>query len=115
MAFFLRFLLFFFFLIGSIPSFSQACDCVTTGNCPVPVNDNGTYNGVLDVTVNGENDLGESPLTSVCFTITHTWIGDLSVSLTSPSGVNYMLMADVNNNFGGCGMQQDNILSLIHI
>lgn len=109
MAFFGRFVLLSLFLIGSIPSFSQVCDCVTTGNCPVPVNDNGTYNGVLDVTVNGENDLGENPLSSVCFTITHTWIGDLSVSLTSPSGVNYMLMADVNNNYGGCGMQQDNV------
>ncbi len=91
------------------PTYSQVCDCVTTGNCPVPINDNGTYNGTLDVTVNGANDLGVNPITSVCFTITHTWIGDLSVALTSPSGVNYLLMADVNNNYGGCGMQQDNI------
>jgi len=91
------------------PVYSQVCDCVTTGNCPVPINDNGTYNGTLDVTVNGANDLGVNPITSVCFTITHTWIGDLSVSLTSPSGVNYLLMADINNNYGGCGMQQDNV------
>ncbi len=91
------------------PAYSQICDCVTTGNCPVPINDNGTYNGTLDVTVNGANDLGVNPITSVCFTITHTWIGDLSVALTSPSGVNYLLMADINNNYGGCGMQEDNI------
>ncbi len=93
----------------SCPVYSQICDCVTTGNCPVPINDNGTYNGTLDVTVNGANDLGVNPITSVCFTITHTWIGDLSVALTSPSGVNYLLMADINNNYGGCGMQEDNI------
>lgn len=99
-----------FFLMSALtPAFGQVCDCVTTGNCPVPINDNGTYNGTLDVTVDGANDLGDCPLTSVCFSITHTWIGDLSVSLTSPSGVSYLLMADANNNFGGCGMQEDNI------
>ena len=54
------------------------------------------------------NDLALSPLTSVCVTITHTWIGDLSISLTSPSGVEYLIMADVSNNYGGCGTQQDN-------
>ncbi len=91
------------------PLFSQNCDCISTGNCPVPITDNGTFNGMLDVTVNGANDLGSNPLTSVCFTITHTWIGDLSVSLTSPNGTHYLLMADVNNNYGGCGTQQDNL------
>ena len=89
--------------------FSQPCDCLSTGNCPVPITDNGTFNGTLDVTVNGTNDLAANPLTSVCFTISHTWIGDLSVSLTSPSGMHYLLMADVSNNYGGCGIQQDNI------
>jgi gliding motility-associated-like protein len=96
------------FFAAFTPLFSQPCDCVSTGNCPVPITDNGTFNGMLDVTVNGTNDLGVNPLTSVCFTITHTWIGDLSVSLTSPSGLHYMLMADVSNNYGGCGTQQDN-------
>ncbi|HHM21836.1 MAG TPA: PKD domain-containing protein, partial [Bacteroidetes bacterium] len=110
MAFAMRPVAVFLFLIAVFSSSAQQpCDCVTTGNCPVPIQDNGTYNGTLDVTVNGANDLGVNPLTSVCFSITHTWIGDLSVSLTSPAGVNYMLMADVNNNYGGCGMQEDNI------
>ncbi len=88
---------------------AQPCDCLNTGNCPVPIQDNGTFQGTLDVTVNGANDLGACPLTSVCFQITHTWVGDLAVTLTSPSGVNYMVMADVNNNFGGCGNQNDNV------
>ncbi|MEY3367063.1 MAG: hypothetical protein RI973_218 [Bacteroidota bacterium] len=88
---------------------SQPCDCVSTGNCPVPITDNGSFHGTLDVTVNGPNDLGVSPLTSVCFSITHTWIGDLSVSLTSPNGTSYLLMADANNNFGGCDVMHDNI------
>lgn len=87
---------------------AQPCDCVTTGNCPVPITDNGVYSGTLDVTVVGANDLAANPLTSVCFTITHTWIGDLSVSLTSPSGLHYLIMADASNNYGGCGTQQDN-------
>lgn len=98
-------------LLFSLSTFTQLfaqCDCVSTGNCPVPINDNGVYNGYLDVTVNGPNDLALNPLQEVCVTITHTWIGDLSISLTSPSGVEYLIMADVSNNYGGCGTQQDN-------
>ncbi|MCC6724581.1 MAG: gliding motility-associated C-terminal domain-containing protein [Saprospiraceae bacterium] len=91
------------------PVFGQVCDCVTTGNCPVGIEDNGTFQGTLDVTVNGPNDLGQCPLTSLCFTIEHTWVGDLSVSLTSPSGLNYLVMADANNGPGGCGTNADNI------
>ncbi|MEZ4959242.1 MAG: PKD domain-containing protein [Saprospiraceae bacterium] len=91
------------------PMFSQNCDCVSTGNCPVPIVDNGSFDGTLDVTTLGANDLGTNPLTSVCFSITHTWVGDLNVSLTSPSGVKYLIMADENNNYGGCGQQQDNL------
>ncbi|MBI1226440.1 MAG: T9SS type B sorting domain-containing protein [Bacteroidetes bacterium] len=98
-------------LLFSFATFTQLfaqCDCVTTGNCPVPITDYGIYSGYLDVTVNGANDLGVNPLTSVCLTITHTWIGDLSVSLTSPSGVEYLIMADAGNNYFECGTQLDN-------
>ncbi|MCU0345750.1 MAG: PKD domain-containing protein [Saprospiraceae bacterium] len=98
-------------LLFSFATFAQLfaqCDCVTTGNCPVPITDNGIFNGQLDVVVNGPNDLAISPLQQVCVTLTHTWIGDLSVSLTSPSGVEYLIMADVGNNYGECGTQQDN-------
>lgn len=95
--------------VASSHAQSAPCDCVTTGNCPVPITDNGTFQGTLDVTVNGPNDLGQCPLTSVCFSITHTWVGDLSVTLTSPNGTNYLVMADQNNNFGGCGNSADNV------
>jgi len=97
-----------FFSFATFTSLLAQCDCVTTGNCPVPIQDNGVFNGYLDVTVNGANDLAVNPLTSVCVTITHTWIGDLSISLTSPSGVSYLLMADAGNNYGECGTPQDN-------
>ncbi|GIV30768.1 MAG: hypothetical protein KatS3mg029_0119 [Saprospiraceae bacterium] len=97
------------FLLFSVWLQAQPCDCVTTGNCPVPIEDNGTFQGTLDVTVNGPNDLGACPLTSVCLQITHTWVGDLSVSLTSPSGTTYLIMADVDNDYGGCGNQNDNV------
>ncbi len=96
------------FSFGTFTQLFAQCDCVTSGNCPVPITDNGVFNGYLDVTVNGPNDLEFSPLTQVCVTITHTWIGDLSISLTSPSGVEYLIMADVGNNYGDCGTQQDN-------
>ena len=96
------------FCFATFAQLFAQCDCITTGNCPVPINDNGIYDGYLDVVVNGPNDLAASPLTQVCITLTHTWIGDLSVSLTSPSGVEYLIMADVGNNYGECGTQQDN-------
>jgi gliding motility-associated-like protein len=74
----------------------------------VTIKDNGTFKGTLDVTVDGPNDLSQCPLTAACFSITHTWVGDLSISLTSPDGQTYLLMADANNNFGGCGTPQAN-------
>lgn len=102
------FLLFFLAFTLIIPStgISQPCECT---NCPVPIQDNGTFQGFLDVTVDGPNNLALCPLQQVCFEITHTWVGDLCVTLTSPGGLNYMVMADVNNNFGGCGNSSDNI------
>ena len=86
----------------------QAQDCECT-NCPVPITDNGTFQGFLDVTVSGPNDLSSCPLQAVCFTIDHTWVGDLSASLISPNGTNYIVMGDDNNNSGGCGTNADNI------
>lgn len=107
----LKFLLSFLLLLslGHRTSFAQVCDCLTTGNCPVPIFDNGTFQGTLDVTVSGPNDLGQCPLTSVCFSITHTWVGDLAVTLTSPNGTNYIVMGDANNGTGGCGTDADNL------
>ena len=91
-------------LVGEL--YAQPCSCT---NCPVPITDNGTFQGLLNVTVDGPNDLSLCPLEQVCFTITHTWVGDLSVTLTSPGGLNYLVMADADNGPGGCGNDQDNI------
>lgn len=99
-------LVFFLFLGFSTYLSAQPCECT---NCPVPIQDNGTFQGLLNVTVDGPNNLALCPLQQVCFTITHTWIGDLAVTLTSPSGQNYMVMADANNNSGGCGNSSNNI------
>lgn len=94
-------------LLTPVLSYAQdPCECT---NCPVPIMDNGTFNGYLNVNVAGPNNLGLCPLQQVCFTITHTWVGDLSVTLTSPSGLNYLVMADDNNNFTGCGTDADNV------
>ena len=94
------------FLLFPIYLSAQPCECT---NCPLPITDNGSFSGYLDVTVDGPNDLGQCPLEQVCFTIDHTWIGDLSVSLTSPSGLNYLVMADANNASGGCGTNEDDL------
>ena len=101
-----------FFMINSILAFAQPCECA---NCPLPITDNGSFDGLLDVTVNGPNDLDLCPLEQVCFTIDHTWIGDLSISLTSPAGLNYLVMADANNASGGCGTNEDDVDVCIEI
>ncbi|MEO1260356.1 MAG: PKD domain-containing protein [Bacteroidota bacterium] len=88
---------------------AQLCDCITMGNCPTAILNNQTTTATLNVGTSGPNDLSQCPLQSVCFTISHTWIGDLSVSLTSPDGTKYLLMADGNNDYGGCGLEGENI------
>ncbi len=92
------------------PSFGQTpCDCIGNGLCPLPISDNDTTRVPLMIDLPGAPTLENCPLESVCFTIEHTWIGDLQISLESPNGERYLIMADVNNGFGGCGMQEDNV------
>jgi gliding motility-associated-like protein len=100
-------LLFFVFLVTSVSSvFGQECDCI---GCPEDIEDNGSFQVFLEVNIDGPNDLGQCNLEQVCFTIQHTWVGDLAATLTSPSGLNYLIMADGNNGPGGCGTNADNI------
>ncbi|RMF28900.1 MAG: hypothetical protein D6765_05285 [Bacteroidetes bacterium] len=106
-----RLVIFPFLIVGllfgaALPLRAQLCECT---NCPVPIVDNGVFEGYLSVTVNGPNDLSQCPLQQVCFGITHTWVGDLSVSLIAPNGVNYLLMADDQNAGPPCGNQNDNL------
>ncbi len=96
------------FSFATLAKLTAQCDCITTGNCPVPIVDNGIFTAYIEVEVNGPNDLGQSPLQQVCMTISHTYIGDLSVSLISPSGLEYLIMSDAGNNFGECGTGNDN-------
>ena len=95
-------------LFAAAPLLGQ-CDCITTGNCPVQILDNGTFEGSVDVSTSCANDLAATPLTRVCFQIQHSWVGDLSVSLQSPGGDHYLLMADADNGSGGCGTDGDDV------
>ncbi len=83
------------------------CDCT---NCPVAITDNGNFNGNIFVQNTGPNILGvDNCLSSVCFTVNHTWIGDLDFVLTAPDGTSYIIMGDMDNNTGGCGTNCDNL------
>lgn len=85
----------------------QSCSCV---DCPVSIFNLQTHTSSIDVQVAGPNDLGSCGLNEVCFTIFHTWVGDLSVSLISPAGKKYLVMADVENMPpNGCGNSANNI------
>ena len=85
---------------------SSVCDCI---ECPIPINDNSITTATTLVNLHGATDLSTCPLEMICLTIEHTWIGDLSISLTSPAGKNYLVVADAENNFGGCGTEEDNM------
>src|SRR5690606_13266031 len=64
----------------------------------------------------GPNILGvDNCLQSVCFTVQHTWIGDLDFSLTAPDGTCYIIMGDANNQPSGCGSNCDNINVCIQV
>lgn len=94
--------------LGSPVTAQTICDCVGLGKCPTNPIDNDQAIIEFPVSVPGNPDLGSCPLESVCITISHTWVGDISISLESPNGEHYLIMADVSNNVGGCGTQQDN-------
>jgi len=105
----LRLILLVFIISISNTIFAQNGDCSCV-NCPQPVQDNGTFGAILNVNIDGPNDLSLCNLEQVCFQINHTWIGDFSVSLQAPDGTEYMLMGDNdNNNNSGCGNTQDNL------
>jgi len=95
-------LLFACFFIGQ--NLSAQCECV---DCP-----NETYvmgeivasiASTITVETTGTDDLGANPLVSVDIDLHHTWLGDVSMSLVSPSGLHYALMGDEGNAVGQCG------------
>jgi len=77
----------------------------------VPIYDNDSFEGYLEVFVNGPNDLSLCPLQQVCFEIDHTFVGDLCITLVSPGGLNYMVMADDYNGIhqGNAGNGASNL------
>lgn len=108
--------IFYIITIALFPLFSTAqVDCGCT-NCPVSITDNGNFDANIFIENSGPNILGvDNCLQSVCFTVTHTWIGDLDFNLTAPDGTCYIIMGDANNNAGGCGSNCDNLNVCIEV
>lgn len=94
--------------IESCPPSSSGCNdtipfnglsVVIPDGDPVGVTNSQTVTGI------GGNTLGvDAQLSSVCFTIDHTWVGDLLVRLTSPGGTTVTLMdrPGVPTSLSGC-------------
>lgn len=86
------------FVLGSGVANAQ-CSCY---DCPVLLPDvtTTTFTGEVVVINSVNNVLGvNNQLEQVCIDITHTWIGDLDVTLTAPDGTSVLLFADGNNDF----------------
>lgn len=93
----------------AISTVGNAQDCGCT-NCPVAITDNGNFDAEIFIQNSGPNILGAGNcLESVCFTVNHTWIGDLDFTLTAPDGTCYIIMGDADNNASGCGSNCDNL------
>jgi subtilisin-like proprotein convertase family protein len=95
-------------LVVSTNTLKAQVDCICT-NCPVPLPDvlSTTFNGYLQVSGATNNVLGgNNCLESVCINISHSWIGDLDISLTSPDGTTIILFAD-GNALDGCPCGND--------
>ncbi|MCB0642485.1 MAG: proprotein convertase P-domain-containing protein, partial [Phaeodactylibacter sp.] len=85
---------------------SQTFTCT---DCPVAITDINIQTSTLNVSGLSTNDLSVCQLQEVCFTIQHTWIGDLVIALESPDGLQYLVMADDDNTTSGCGLNADNV------
>lgn len=97
-----------FFSLGFTTFSQNNCGCT---NCPVAITDNGNFNAEIFIQNTGPDILDgvNNCLQSVCFTVDHTWIGDLDFTLTAPDGTCYIIMGDQDNNTNGCGSSCDNI------
>ena len=90
----------------SIELSGQTYNCT---DCPIAITDVNVQTSILNVSGVATDDLGVCGLQQVCFTIQHTWIGDLVVGLESPDGLRYLVMADDDNTPSGCGLNGDNV------
>src|SRR6187431_1480714 len=90
-----RFYLPVLFSFLSVVSFSQ--NFIGTGGI---ITDDGVINDyIIDVdSLSPEALTAEHGLTTVCITITHSWVSDLDVRLISPSGQNIMLTSGLGGD-----------------
>lgn len=89
------------------PASGPSClDTVAFNNLNIPIPDNDSTGIINSQTVSGQTGtLGiNTKLSKVCFQINHTWVGDVTVSLTAPNGTEIILLdrPGVPATFSGC-------------
>lgn len=87
-------------LFVTLQSFGQSSVC-SNGDEPIAINQAITEIPIF-IATNGPDDLSFNPLVAVHINLNHNWISDLAISLRSPSGIEYIIVGDEDNNFGGC-------------
>lgn len=75
------------------------CGPVVSTNVPLVISPNGTPTVTSTITVAGSGFVDDINVTNL--NITHSWVSDLNVMLTSPSGTSITLFSNVNND--ACG------------
>lgn len=80
------------------------CECTDCPNANYVMGDEvASIASQITVATTGVDDLAINPLVSVNIDLHHDWLGDVSMSLVSPSGLHYALMGDDGNAQGECG------------
>ena len=77
---------------------NETCDTYTSSDTPVSIPDNSDAGGISKITITNNKKITD---VNVTVNITHTWLEDLTLTLTSPSGTVIILAA----NLGG---EEDN-------
>ena len=76
----------------------------TSGSLNTPIPPGGTTATCYPITVSGLPGSGTIDgtygLASVCFTIDHTWVGDLRIALVAPDGTSVLLVPEDPSNSG---------------
>lgn len=89
--------------VGYINALSGAncpsCNTVTSSNVPVAISPSGTPTVTSTITVSGSGVLND--VNVVDLNISHTWVNDLTITLTSPAGTSVTLFDDI------CGSEDD--------
>ena len=88
---------------ATFPANAPSLGAIPDGGTPTP-----TYGAAKDVTFTVGGTSGSPTSVSISFNASHTWLGDLEVTLIAPNGANHLLFARTGaTTASGVGLPSD--------